>query len=252
MALAWEDLSDVARKPDLIKHHTTDQLWQLFGDMALRRSQDQPFVIAQLGQSLDGRIATPTGHSHYINGPQALDHLHRLRALVQGVVVGASTATLDNPSLTVRRVTGDNPARIVIDPNRRVDISSQCFVDDGVPVVIVGPVHSGDPEHIQHVPADANNSYPCEWIVEQLRTRGLQRLLIEGGATTVSRFIEAEAVHRLHILTGPLIIGSGPTGLNFGDIQHLDDAMRPKTTVFPFDSGDILFDCELTHRQSAT
>ena len=61
-----------------------------------------PFVLAQIGQSLDGRIATAGGHSHYINGDEALLHLHRLRALVDAVIVGASTVVLDDPQLTLR------------------------------------------------------------------------------------------------------------------------------------------------------
>ena len=69
----------------------------------------RPFVIAQLGQSLDGRIATISGESKYINGAPALDHLHRMRAEVDAVIVGASTIVADDPQLTVRRVERDEP-----------------------------------------------------------------------------------------------------------------------------------------------
>ena len=63
--------------------------WEgLFGALRMP-GPDGLTVIGQLGQSLDGRIATPTGHSHYINGPAGIDHLHRIRALVDVVVVGA-------------------------------------------------------------------------------------------------------------------------------------------------------------------
>lgn len=247
MALAWEDLCGVARKPELIKKHSSDRLWRMFGPLVLARTHDHSFVIAQLGQSLDGRIATPTGHSHYINGADALEHLHRLRALTDAVIVGASTAALDNPSLTVRRVAGANPARVIIDPNRRVDITSQVFVDDGVRTVIVGPSRKHDPAHIECLPANNENAYPPRWIVEQLVERGLKRLLVEGGATTVSRFMTEKALDRLHILTGPLIIGSGPVGINLDAIDHLDHALRPAVTIFPFDSGDVVFDCNFSN-----
>ncbi|MEM6499311.1 MAG: dihydrofolate reductase family protein, partial [Pseudomonadota bacterium] len=56
-----------------------------------------PFVVAQLGQSLDGRIATVTGESRWISGSPALDHLHRIRAAVDAVVVGVGTALADDP-----------------------------------------------------------------------------------------------------------------------------------------------------------
>ena len=86
--------------------------WEgLFGALRMP-GPDGLTVIGQLGQSLDGRIATPTGHSHYINGPAGIDHLHRIRALVDVVVVGAGTAVADDPQLTVRRVEGPQPAQI--------------------------------------------------------------------------------------------------------------------------------------------
>jgi len=78
---------------------------ELFGPLRHSRVDDL-VVVAQIGQSLDGRVATETGHSHYINGPAGLAHLHRLRALVDAVVIGVGTALADDPQLTVRRVTG--------------------------------------------------------------------------------------------------------------------------------------------------
>ena len=81
---------------------------------------DNLVVVGQFGQSIDARIATASGHSHYINGPAGLAHLHRLRALVDAVVVGVGTAIADNPQLTVRRVAGPSPARVVIDPGGRL------------------------------------------------------------------------------------------------------------------------------------
>jgi len=246
MALAWEDLSALACGPEVIKQHGSDRLWRLFGPLIEARHLDQRFVIAQLGQSLDGRIAAPSGHSHYINGDDALDHLHRLRALVDAVVVGASTIAMDDPSLTVRRVAGSSPARVVIDPNRRVDISAKLFADDGAGKIIVGPARAGDPLEVRTIPPNKEGLYPPAWIARRLGDLGLKRLLIEGGAMTVSNFITSKAIDRLHILTGPIIIGSGPVGLNLPEIVHLRDAIRPETTVFAFEGGDVLFDCKFT------
>src|SRR4026209_2195925 len=85
-----------------------------------RGSIDGLVVVGQIGQSIDGRIATVTGHSKYINGPAGLAHLHRLRALVDAVLVGIGTAVADDPLLTVRRCAGPSPARIVLDPRGRL------------------------------------------------------------------------------------------------------------------------------------
>src|SRR5689334_1305941 len=94
-------------------------------------------VVGQIGQSLDGRIATVTGHSHYINGEAGLVHLHRLRALVDAVVIGIGTALADDPQLTVRRVEGRNPARIVIDRNGRLPVSARLLDADGVRRIVI-------------------------------------------------------------------------------------------------------------------
>ena len=93
---------------------------------------DDIMVVGQLGQSLDGRVATQTGHSHYINGPAGLAHLHRLRALVDAVVIGIGTALADDPQLTVRRVSGPQPVRVVIDPGGRLPPSARLLANDGV------------------------------------------------------------------------------------------------------------------------
>ncbi len=114
---------------------------------------DELIVIGQIGQSLDGRAATATGHSHYINGSDGLDHLHRLRALVDAVVVGVGTAIADDPQLTVRRVAGENPARVIIDPNGRLPATARAFRDDGTRRIVItaatdvdhGEQHTGSP-----------------------------------------------------------------------------------------------------------
>ena len=106
-------------------------------DVVRRGGAARPFVVAQLGQSLDGRIALPSGESRYINGPAALDHLHRLRAAVDAVIVGIGAVIADNPQLTVRRVEGRNPARIIVDPNGRLPAPCRCLEENGAPVFVI-------------------------------------------------------------------------------------------------------------------
>src|SRR5215213_7597981 len=104
---------------------------ELFGPLRHGRV-DELVAVGQIGQSLDGRVATETGHSHYINGPAGLAHLHRLRALVDAIVVGVGTALADDPQLTVRRVAGPSPARVVLDPAGRLPQTARLFAGDGI------------------------------------------------------------------------------------------------------------------------
>lgn len=207
----------------------------------------RPFVVAQLGQSLDGRIATPTGESRWINKDAALDHVHRLRATVDAVVVGVGTVIADDPLLNVRRVEGRHPARVVIDPSGRLPATARCLEGaDGVRRLVVGAPGKGMPAGVEGIPLARRDGKldPCE-IAASLFAAGLKRLLIEGGAWTVSSFIDARAVDRLHVLVAPVILGSGKTGLDLAPIARLAEARRPVTSVHLLADGDVLFDCDL-------
>lgn len=104
-----------------------------------------PVTIAQIGQSLDGRVATATGDARDVSGPEGLAHLHRLRALVDGVVIGVKTALHDQPRLTVRLCSGHNPARIVIDPRGRLPDDALVLMADGARRIIVTGVNRPAP-----------------------------------------------------------------------------------------------------------
>ena len=212
-------------------------------------SPDQPFVIAQLGQSLDGRIATVSGDSRGISGPDALDHLHALRAEVDAVVVGVGTVIADDPQLTVRRVAGRHPARVVIDPDGRAPRAARCFAGDGTACFCVTTCGGGDDGGVRPIvlPRTGHSIEPAR-IVRRLFDLGLRRILIEGGADTLSRFLDAGAVDRLHILTAPVILGSGKTGVAMTPIRRVAQALRPATRTHVFPDGDVLFDCDLRSR----
>ncbi len=210
-------------------------------------------VVAQLGQTLDGRIATPTGKSKYINGDAALDHLHRLRAQVDAVMVGVGTVVADDPSLTVRRTPGENPARVVIDPRGRMPADSACLHDGAAPVFVVTGPGGAVPEGAERIEIEPfGDNLPPAAIVAALAERGLPRILLEGGADALSRFLGVGAVDFLHILVAPMIFGSGQTGLELSPIDGLDEAMRPRNQVHVFEDGDVLFACDLRESQGAT
>ena len=212
---------------------------------------DDLVVVGQFGQSLDGRVATETGHSHYINGPAGLAHLHRLRALVDAVVVGVGTARADDPQLTVRHVAGPNPARVVIDPRGRIAPCARLFACDGARRLVVTAQSTpldlpADVERID-LPAHDGTIAPTA-ILAALAERGFRRIMIEGGSNTVSRFIAAGCLDRLHIVVAPIILGAGRGGVALPPVASCADALRPPMRLHRLD-GEVLFDCDLAGRR---
>jgi riboflavin-specific deaminase-like protein len=213
---------------------------------------DDLVVVGQFGQSLDGRVATETGHSHYINGPAGLAHLHRLRALVDAVVVGVGTARADDPQLTVRHVAGPNPARIVIDPRGRIAPGARVFARDGARRLVVTAQGSSLelPAEVERIDLPAHDGCiaPAA-ILAALAERGFRRIMIEGGSHTVSRFIATGALDRLHIVVAPIILGAGRGGVALPPVASCADALRPPMRLHRLDGGEVLFDCDLAARR---
>jgi len=211
---------------------------------------DDLVVVGQIGQSLDGRIATTSGHSRYINGPAGLAHLHRLRALVDAVIVGVGSALADDPQLTVRHVAGPDPARVVLDPRGRLARTARLFADDGARRIIVtaqGARSELPGVELLALPAVDGHIEPAA-ILAGLAGLGLRRLLIEGGADTLSRFMAAGCLDRLHVIVAPIILGGGRPSLSLDPIDRVDQALRPPMRVHPLD-GELLFDCDFAARR---
>ncbi|MGY5076091.1 RibD family protein [Streptomyces nigrescens] len=204
-------------------------------------------AVAQLGQSLDGFIATRTGDADYVTGEEDRCHLHRLRALSDAVVVGAGTAVADDPRLTVRACAGDNPVRVVLDPRGRVPRGSGVFTDGAAPTLwVVGPevtpTAPGTGTEVLVLPDAA--AFAPERLLAALARRGLGRVLIEGGGVTVSRFLQERALHRLYVTVAPVLLGDGIPGLRFPGTPVMREALRPplRRTLL---GEDTLFELEL-------
>ena len=229
------------------------QPWEArFGPLRAGRIDDL-VVVGQIGQSIDGRIATVTGHSKYINGPAGLAHLHRLRALVDAVLVGIGTAVADDPLLTVRRCAGPSPARIVLDPRGRLPPDAKVLGDDGVRrlVIVAEGVTPKLPSGVEIVPVAAQGGEiaPAA-ILSALAGRGFSRILIEGGAHTVSRFIAAGCLDRLHVMVAPIMLGAGQAGVTLTPIATADQALRAPMQAHLI-GDEVLLDCDLTAQRVA-
>jgi diaminohydroxyphosphoribosylaminopyrimidine deaminase/5-amino-6-(5-phosphoribosylamino)uracil reductase len=242
--LAWREALSAIRAG---RRYGTSKWDGIFGPLRAGRVDDL-VVVGQIGQSLDGRAATSTGHSHYINGCDGLDHLHRLRAIADAVVGGSGPPRAHDPHLTVRRVAGPHPARVIIDPNGRLPARARALREDGVRRLIITTVAAcGDPpEGIERIllPAVRGHVEPSAILV-CLAERGFRRILVEGGPATVARFLEARCLDRLHVVVAPIILGGGRASLDLAPITRCEQALRPRTHTHVL-GDEVLFDCDLS------
>ena len=210
----------------------------------------RPLTVGHLGQSLDGFIATHSGDSQFVTGRDNLVHLHRMRALCGSVVVGAGTVAADDPQLTTRYVPGPNPLRVIFDPTRRLAPTYRVFVDDAAPTLYICERSRIRP-HETHIGRAAivgvdegGPERDVAQVLSVLRARGCARVFVEGGGVTVSAFLDASVLDRLHIAISPVLIGDGRPAIRLPPHARLRDCRRPGYRVFRM-GGDVLFDCEL-------
>ena len=213
-------------------------------------------VVAQLGQSLDGFIAARTGDAIFVTGEADRTHLHRMRALVDAVVVGVGTVIADDCRLTVRAVTGTNPVRVVLDPHARAPRDAHVFQDPTAPTIWVvddGPDAPRSPAaHVDvlRLPTHHDDGgFATADVLDVLAARGLGRVLVEGGGVTVSRFLAEGTLDRLFVTTAPLLVGDGIPGLRFDGRDRLADAMRAPSRHFAL-GDDVCVELDLAAARS--
>jgi GTP cyclohydrolase II len=230
--------------------------WELLERYGPLVAAGPELTIAQLAQSADGFIATRSGDANHVSGSADRQHLHRLRALVDAVVVGAATVLADDPRLTVRAVEGNSPVRVVLDPRGR--LPAQCRVlDDGeAPTLwVVGETAVVAESRRPQVEVVRLRVEPDGFALDQvsalLRARGLGRVLVEGGGRLVSAFLSAGLLDRLFLTMAPLLIGDGVPGIRFAGPDRLADALRVPVRRYVL-GEDVCLDFDLASARLAS
>lgn len=174
-----------------------------------------PFVTLSFGMSLDGKIATYTGDSKYISGPEALEFIHHLRHQHQAILIGINTVLIDHPKLTTRlkNANGNNPIKIILDTSLKIDINEPLFTSSDSLTYIVTHV-SSNPTKKQTLREKGikiieinEKPMPVDEILIQLKDQGISSVLVEGGGTIHFAFIKARRFNRLYATISPIIIG---------------------------------------------
>ncbi len=201
---------------------------------ALRRT----FAVSHFAQTLDGRIASPSGDSRWIGGRANFVHAHRMRALSDAVIIGSRTLRRDRPRLNVRHVEGPQPARVVLSSSCE-GLESLARAEGG-PVVLVGAGEGAAPPGVRRItlPRGPDGYVPAARILSALYEDGVRSAYIEGGAFTTSRFVEETALDILQVHIAPMILGAGLNSFDLPSERRGPTSIRLSASAFtPVDDG---------------
>lgn len=188
--------------------------------VAMRRRR--PFVALKAACSLDGRIALPSGESRWITGEKARRAGRLMRAEMGAVLVGRTTVEADDPALTVRdRRVRNEPLRAILDPKGRLSADRRVFASPGWVRYVANESHrAGD----QALTLNGDGDLDLDALLADLFARGMTGVLVEGGATTLGKFLRAGLWDRLDLFVAPKVLGAGPTWAEGLALEGLADA----------------------------
>ncbi|WP_239614067.1 bifunctional diaminohydroxyphosphoribosylaminopyrimidine deaminase/5-amino-6-(5-phosphoribosylamino)uracil reductase RibD [Cohnella mopanensis] len=195
----------------------------------------RPFVTLKTALSLDGRIATRTGHSRWITGSQSREAVHTLRHRHSAIMVGAETVLADDPELTTRlSVPGLNPTRIVVDSRLRVPHEAR-VLNDSAPTIVLTTDRSDEVkagllrQHgIEVLRCGSDERVDLTIAMESLSKRGISSILLEGGGVLNGAMLEAGLVDKLMLFYAPIVVGGdgAPSAFQFKGPEEMSSALR--------------------------
>ncbi|MEQ9308241.1 MAG: bifunctional diaminohydroxyphosphoribosylaminopyrimidine deaminase/5-amino-6-(5-phosphoribosylamino)uracil reductase RibD [Balneolaceae bacterium] len=216
----------------------------------------RPFITLKIAQTADGFLSAPDGDSQWISGKEARKLVHKWRSIYDAVLVGRTTAITDNPSLTVRHVTGRQPKRIVIDGPYELPKELNLFSDKFEEKTMVltwntkASATDADPmlklmkhnyfrgEVIQV--SKKENHIDLQQAFKELGQRGISSVLVEGGQQLSSALLREGLVDKLELFIAPKLLGGGTRSvLNIG-INKMRDICKLKEVSWEKVGNDIL------------
>ena len=188
--------------------------------------KNKKLVIAQIGQSIDGRIALNNGNSHYINNPKSIIYLHCLRSISDAIIVGSNTIKKDDPLLTTRKIKGTNPKRIIIDGSLSLNNKYKIFNDGNENIIFTKSNKNIRLNNSKIIRLKEKNF--TKNLIMQIKKLKYKNILVEGGSKTISELINNKYIDILQFMIAPILIGSGINSLNLKEISNLNKAIRSK------------------------
>ncbi len=200
----------------------------------------RPFVIMKSAMTLDGKIASSTGHSKWISGEDSRQYVHTIRDRVAAIMVGINTVMKDNPSLTTRlECGGKDGARIVVDSKGDIPMDSRVVNEESCAPLILATTSRIQPQKekllidrgVQIIKADGAGGYvDLPLLMDELYKMELDSILLEGGGTLNASALEAGIVDKVMMFIAPKIIGgaSAVTPVEGKGRALMEDAIKLK------------------------
>ena len=221
---------------------------------AVMPHRERPSVTVKLAQTLDGRIATRTGHSQWISHEASLALAHELRAGHDAILVGIGTVLQDNPRLTVRLVAGRDPLRVVADSGARTPLDSHVLSEQPERTLIACSDRAPR-ERIQAIrrrgarvivtQVESDGRIDLADLLDRLHSEGVRTLMAEGGAAIATSLLRAGLVDRLVVCIAPKLVGAGIEAVGDLGIRDLAEALTFDRTEVRQLGADIIFDGRL-------
>jgi len=178
---------------------------------------NRPYVFINCAMSVDGKIASPSGKQMRISCDEDIKRMYELRNNADAVLVGINTVLSDNPKLTVKEKYVKNlkqPIRIVLDTHCKTPVDALIVNDVAITLIIVGKQCNkkfGNNVEVIACKINKDGLIDLESFLEVLYNRGIKKLMVEGGSTVISNFLNSGFVDDFYIYMGPLMIGGKNT-----------------------------------------
>lgn len=216
-----------------------------------------PFVALKVAMTADGKIATRTGDSKWISSEESLKLAHELRVRYAAVLVGIGTVLRDDPELTVRKVEGRDPVRVVLDSRGRIPLQASVLqVRSEAPTVIATcgmPLQQEErlkglktPTQIEvwRLPADPQGGVNLRALLVKLGKAQIDSLLVEGGPTVAAAFLKEGLLDKLVLIIAPKVVGGkdAPTPIGGEGVEHLEEAFRLRECSVRTLGADVVYE----------
>ncbi len=204
-----------------------------------------PFVILKVAQTLDGKIATLKGDSKWITSETSREFVYKLRSKVDAVLVGFKTIIKDNPELTIHKIKGKNPKRIILTASGQIPLDSRVLKNnkDNKTIIVTSKITSRLKSYqaeIWEIPENRDRKIDLQEFLKKAGQEKIASILIEGGKEIFTSFLKNGLVDEVYYFLSPKILGKGLE--TFGDlgINSIKASLNLKEVKLKRFSDDLL------------